>query len=236
MLFDLRSRGRRRTVRPCTWAWRCSWAAASSCSASARAAARRPAQRVHRQRLQQPERLDQPGGEGRCTADRDRTPTTPRRGPRCSTPATRTPPATASTATTNTYTAAGKQELTSAAQAWQRYLALTKNPITTSRSSPPTPTPPSASTPTRPTRGRTPPRPIPTSPKSYECLAISAYAAKQNRKGDLAAAKAARLVPKASRKTLAAADQHGQDAPRARPDLLTASQSSRANIASTEGR
>jgi hypothetical protein len=38
--------------------------------------------------------------------------------------------------------------------------------------------------------------------KGYECLAISAYAAKQTRKGDLAAAKAASLVPKAQRKAL----------------------------------
>ena len=38
--------------------------------------------------------------------------------------------------------------------------------------------------------------------KGYECLAASAYAAKQTRTGDLAAAKALSLVPKASRTSL----------------------------------
>lgn len=36
----------------------------------------------------------------------------------------------------------------------------------------------------------------PTAPKGYECLAASAYAAKQTRKGNLAAAQALKLVPK----------------------------------------
>ena len=43
----------------------------------------------------------------------------------------------------------------------------------------------------------------PTQANAFECLAASAYAAKQTRKGDLAAAKAATMVPKASRKQLA---------------------------------
>ena len=38
--------------------------------------------------------------------------------------------------------------------------------------------------------------------KGYECLAVSAYAAKNNRLGDLAAAKAESLVPKAQRTLL----------------------------------
>ena len=38
----------------------------------------------------------------------------------------------------------------------------------------------------------------PTAAKGYMCLAAAAYAAKQTRKGDLAAAKALNLVPKAS--------------------------------------
>ena len=108
-------------------------------------------------------------------------------------PPTRTPPT-------------GKKELARARHAWQKYLTLSKNPAErTSRSLPPTPTLPSASTPTRPPPGSTPPRRTPTSIKSFECLAMSAYAAQQTRKGDLAAAKAASLVTdKASRKALTA--------------------------------
>ena len=45
----------------------------------------------------------------------------------------------------------------------------------------------------------------PTEVKGYECLAANAYAAKQTRKGDLAAAKAASLTPKAQRLTLSSA-------------------------------
>jgi hypothetical protein len=42
----------------------------------------------------------------------------------------------------------------------------------------------------------------PTAAKGYGCLAASAYAAKQTRKGDLAMAKAMDLVPKAQRALL----------------------------------
>jgi hypothetical protein len=103
---------------------------------------------------------------------------------------------------TNTYSAAGRKELTAATQAWTHYLTLTKSPdpdlailaaraygalgqyageasaweIETTSS--------------------------PSEVKGYECLAISAYAAKQTRKGDLASRKALTLVPKASRTQL----------------------------------
>jgi hypothetical protein len=103
---------------------------------------------------------------------------------------------------TASFTASGKQELAAMTQAWQRYLALTKKPnpdlavlaargyaalgnyaqeaqaweLVTLAS--------------------------PTAAKGYECLAASAYAAKQTRKGDLAAAKALTLVPKAAQPTL----------------------------------
>ena len=42
----------------------------------------------------------------------------------------------------------------------------------------------------------------PSAAKGFECLAASAYAAKQTRKGDLALAKALSLVPKAQRTLL----------------------------------
>ena len=44
----------------------------------------------------------------------------------------------------------------------------------------------------------------PAAPKGYECLALSAYAAGQTRKGDLALGKAMTLVPKVQRKLLTA--------------------------------
>jgi hypothetical protein len=103
---------------------------------------------------------------------------------------------------TGTYTTAGKKELANATDAWQKYLALTKNPsndlaifagnaygtlgqYANSAAAWEIATQSDA-----------------TSVKSFECLAMTAYAAQQTRKGDLASAKAVSLVPKASRKTL----------------------------------
>jgi tetratricopeptide (TPR) repeat protein len=103
---------------------------------------------------------------------------------------------------TGTYTTAGKKELANAAVAWQKYLALSKTPsndlaifagnaygalgqYANAAAAWEAATESDAS-----------------SVKSFECLAMTAYAAQQTRKGDLAAAKAASLVPKASRKTL----------------------------------
>jgi hypothetical protein len=105
---------------------------------------------------------------------------------------------------TNTYTADGKKELTSVVSDWQRYSALTKNPngnlaILAANA--------------YGTLGQyaneagaweTETLADPSQPKGFECLAISAYAANQTRKGDLAAAKAASMVAKASRKQLLA--------------------------------
>jgi tetratricopeptide (TPR) repeat protein len=103
---------------------------------------------------------------------------------------------------TQTYTAAGKKELQGVADAWQHYTQLTKNP--------------SANTAVLAARayaqlgdysqsaGAWDAATVadPSQVRSFECLAISAYAAKQNRLGDLASAKVASMVPKASRKTL----------------------------------
>ncbi|HEY6522591.1 MAG TPA: hypothetical protein VIY10_02415 [Solirubrobacteraceae bacterium] len=103
---------------------------------------------------------------------------------------------------TGTYTTAGKKELAKATAAWQKYLALTKSPgndlaifagnaygalgdYANSAAAWEVATQSDAS-----------------SVKSFECLAMTAYAAQQTRKGDLAAAKAASMVPKASRKTI----------------------------------
>ncbi len=106
-------------------------------------------------------------------------------------------------ATTGALTSSGRKEMSAATQAWQRYLQLTggKDPsgiaqlaaraygalgnyagaaaaweIVTAAN--------------------------PTSANGFECLAASAYAAKQSRKGDLALGKALTMVPKLQRATL----------------------------------
>ena len=104
--------------------------------------------------------------------------------------------------TTGSFTAAGHKELTATTTAWQHYLTLTKVPS------------PDLAT----LAGRayaqlgdyadsanaweTVSAASPNSAKGFECLAVSAYAAKQTRKGDLALAKALSLVPSLSRTTL----------------------------------
>ena len=103
---------------------------------------------------------------------------------------------------TGTYTDAGKKELANTAVAWQKYLALTKAPqnnlaifagnayATLGQYS------------NAATAWEFATQSDPKSVKSFECLAMTAYAANQTRKGDLAAAKAASLVPKATAKQL----------------------------------
>ena len=105
---------------------------------------------------------------------------------------------------TNTYTTAGKAELAKAGEAWQKYVTLVKTPsneaailaanayatlgqYANSAAAWEYATEADAS-----------------SVKSFEFLAMTSYAAQQTRKGDLAAAKAAAMVPKASRKALTA--------------------------------
>lgn len=102
-------------------------------------------------------------------------------------------------ASSGTFTSAGKTELTKTVQAWQRYLTLTHHPdpvlaIIAARayafsgqySS-------AASTWEIVTNAE------PTSAHGFECLAVSSYAAKETRKGDLATTKALSLLPKTTR-------------------------------------
>lgn len=104
--------------------------------------------------------------------------------------------------TTGTFTAAGRQQLTDATQAWQHYLQLTKNPD-----------PDLAVLAARAygalgnysgeaSAWQVETAASPGQAKGYECLAVSAYAAKDTRVGDLAAAKALSLVPQAQRALL----------------------------------
>src|SRR5205807_7330263 len=96
----------------------------------------------------------------------------------------------------------GKKELTGATQAWGRYLQLTHNPdpnlaILAARAYAALGNYGAAAS-----AWEIEASADPAQLKGYECLAASAYAAKQTRKGDLALAKAMTLVPKLSRTTL----------------------------------
>jgi hypothetical protein len=112
-----------------------------------------------------------------------------------------------------TFTAAGKKALAGTVQAWQRYLQLIK-----------TPDPSVALLAARAyaylgnyagaaSAWELETTANPTAAKDYECLAVSAYAAKQNRKGDLAAAKALSLVPKPQRALLKTQIQQAKTQP-----------------------
>lgn len=103
---------------------------------------------------------------------------------------------------TAAFTASGKRQLAGATQAWQHYLQLTKSPD-----------PNLAVLAARAYAGlgdyageasawEIETAASPTAVKGYECLAVSAYAAKQTRKGDLAVTKALALVPKTQRALL----------------------------------
>jgi hypothetical protein len=105
--------------------------------------------------------------------------------------------------TTGTYTASGRTELQGVTSAWQHYVGLTKTPDTT------------VATLAARAYGQlgdysgeagaweAETTAAPSEAKGYECLALSAYAAKQTRVGDLALAKLEGLVPKAQAKAIA---------------------------------
>lgn len=105
-------------------------------------------------------------------------------------------------ATTGTFTAGGKQELNGAVAAWQRYRSLVKSPdpnltILAARSYAKLGNYAGAA-------GAWEEESVvsPGESKAYECLAVNAYAAGQTRKGDLATAKTLALLPKAQQTTI----------------------------------
>jgi hypothetical protein len=100
------------------------------------------------------------------------------------------------------YSVKGKQELTGTTQAWQHYLTLIKQPdpdlaILAARAYGFLGEYGSAAN-----TWEAEAQASPNEAKNYACLAMAAYAAKQTRKGDLARAKALALTPKAGRKQL----------------------------------
>jgi predicted Zn-dependent protease len=103
---------------------------------------------------------------------------------------------------TGSFTAAGKKELAGAVNSWTHYVALTKSPD-----------PSIAVLASRAYAGlgnfsgaasawEAETQVAPDQPKGFECLAVSAYAAGQKRKGDLATTKALSLLPKAQQTTV----------------------------------
>lgn len=105
-------------------------------------------------------------------------------------------------ATTGQFTASGKQELANAATAWERYVSLTSSPdpslaVLAARAYVALGNYAGAASAWE--------KEIEASPsevKGYECLAITAYSAGQTRKGDLASAKALTLLPKAQQTSI----------------------------------
>ncbi len=114
---------------------------------------------------------------------------------------------------TGQFTASGLNELKLATQDWQRYVQLTKNPdpnlaVLAAR----------AYAGQQNYAGEASAWDIetladPTAAKGFECLAVSAYAAGQTRKGDLASAKALSLVPKAQQTLLKQAINQAKTTP-----------------------
>ncbi len=100
---------------------------------------------------------------------------------------------------TGAFTTAGKKELSSLTVAWQRYLQLTKTPDPTVAILAARAYGQLGDYGNEANAWEMQTLSDPTAAKGYICLAASAYAAKQTRKGDLAAAKAESLVPKVSR-------------------------------------
>jgi hypothetical protein len=114
---------------------------------------------------------------------------------------------------TGQFTASGLNELKLASQDWQRYLQLTKNPdpnlaVLAAR----------AYAGQQNYAGEASAWDIetladPSAAKGFECLAVSAYAAGQTRKGDLASAKAVSLVPKSQQTLLKQAINQAKTTP-----------------------
>ncbi len=103
---------------------------------------------------------------------------------------------------TGAFTTSGRKELAGAATAWEKYVTLIKTPdpnlaILAARAYGAL-----ANYPAEAAAWEIQASANPSSPKGYECLAAAAYAAKQTRKGDLALAKALSLVPKLTQATL----------------------------------
>lgn len=101
--------------------------------------------------------------------------------------------------TTGAYTTTGKKLLANTTGAWQHYLKLTKSPDSGAAFLAAEAYAAQAQYNQEASSWQYVIQSQPTSAKAYECLAFSAYAAKQARLGNLASAKALKLAPKLQR-------------------------------------
>jgi hypothetical protein len=103
---------------------------------------------------------------------------------------------------TNTVTASGKRKLDQATQAWQRYLQLTKTPDANVATLAARAYGQMANYAGAASAWRIVAAAQPSSPLGFECLAASAFAAGETDVGDLALSKSLTMVPKTQRTTL----------------------------------
>jgi hypothetical protein len=120
---------------------------------------------------------------------------------------------------TGTFTAAGNRELTALTQAWQRYTSLTNNPsgntaILAARAYTRLSNYSGSATAWEAVGADNP-----GAASAFTCLALNAYAAGQSRKGDLASTKALTLTPKASQNTLKPTFKQAKSSPQTAQQL-----------------
>jgi hypothetical protein len=120
---------------------------------------------------------------------------------------------------TGTFTASGKKELASLTRAYERYTALTKNPnadtaILAARAYAKESNYAGAAAAWEDVSGANP-----NQATAYECLAFNAYGASQSRKGDLASAKALTLLPKAGQTSIKQAFTQAKSSPQTAQQL-----------------
>jgi hypothetical protein len=114
---------------------------------------------------------------------------------------------------TNAFSASGTKQLTGVTYAWQRYLALTKSPDPTLATLAAESYAHLGNYASAANAWEVQSAANPSVARGYECLAVTAYAAGQTRKGDLALAKALSLTPKLSRKTVKSEIQRAKSTP-----------------------
>lgn len=104
--------------------------------------------------------------------------------------------------TTGAFTTAGKKELDALVADWQHYLTLTKSPDVNTAILAAHAYAALGNYAGQANAWELYANANPTVPKGFECLAAAAYAAKQTRKGEIAAATAVSLVPKSAQLSL----------------------------------
>jgi hypothetical protein len=113
----------------------------------------------------------------------------------------------------DTFTSSGKQKLAQTVAAWQRYVSLTKSPNSTTAILAARAYGALGDYSEEAQAWAIQAAADPTVAHGYECLAASAYAAGQTREGDLALNKALTLTPKLSRATLKSEIQSAKTTP-----------------------